>query len=516
MSAPERVHRILDDLPVALPEAYRAFLIAEPPPDRLASFQPLVASRADWEPIVSGFLREWHPLGGHLFPVEHLGEGRFACLQLAFPGRDIPVVGWDIAADLGEQCCLTLASSWADYRDRRQGGHLDPLAEMRLSQRRRMAAAERELRDALDRFDRVVESFHDRYRHRHGDAFEHHGRNALPRDRDWKPERFAVQDHLLGVMAYRFNGRDNVVEVTGFATRDHTNFARGSATVGLLLGLLCEWAAKGARAIRFLAETAGGKRRTQAHPMPYEVALLGWLFGAATRPDQCEISADQARRLFQILTPFPATVQRGLSRNPEFGTERACLAVHRQIWSSLEASLLLRWCPYAADLFAGTVDVGEPVRFQNLLHHARAAALAGFGLRLITVASETANVPSPRVEPLIGDPALPFGVLCHPNVASYWRRAVDGSEFPIEPHQPLILIGIPEYRSGESLQQGCSRLNRILGTLWPGIRALGIAPAAAPAPESTGGITLVMADQDGPLLDTELQERLQRCRRLRS
>lgn len=516
MTPPEQVYRLLDKLPARLPEDYRTFLIEASAPDQQASFQPLVATQTGWETVVSGFLREWHPLIGHLFPVEHLGEGCFACLQLKYPGQDIPVVGWDIAADLGEQSCLTLASSWIEYRNRRQDGHFDPLAEMRLPQRRRAAVAERELRDALDRFDRVVQSFHDRHQHRHGAAFEHHRRNALPRDRDWKPERFAVQDHLLGVMAYRFNGRDNVLEVIGFATRDHTNFARSSATVGLLLGLLCEWAAKGAQAIRFLTDATGGNRGVQPHPMPYEVALLGWLFGADTRPNQCEISADQARTLLQVLTPFPATVQRGLARIPELGMERACLAVHRQIWSPLEASLLLRWCPQAADLFAGTVDVGEPVRLQNLLHHARAAALAGFGLRLVMVASETTNAPSPRVELLIDEPELPFAVLCHPEVESRWRRASDGNEFVIEPQRPLILIGIPEYRSSDLLQQGCGRLGRMLQAHWPGIRTLGIVPAATPVLDPIEDITLVLADQDGSLLDTELQQRLQQCRRLRS
>ncbi len=505
---------VLENLPVALPEDYRRFLETAAPVPATASFRPLAPADADWQTVVAGFLREWHPLGGRLFPVEHLGEGIFACLLLGRPDGGISVVSWDIAADLGEQPFPELAASWAEYRDRRETGE-DPLPWLLLQGRRRVALAARELQESLDRFDRAVQSFHHQYATRHaGQVFEHHAQNARLRDRDWKPERFAVQDHLLGVMAYRFNAQDNAVDTVGFATRDHTHFARGSATAGLTLGLLCEWAVRGADTLRFLPTT--GRTDDPLLPVPREIVLLGRLLGADLRFDRREITAAQAAVMLQGLTPFPAAIRRALGDRLRQGAERACLAVHRELWSPWAAALLIAWCPQAAELFGGAVDPGEQVRYRALLYHARAAALASFGVEKLLATAETANQPTPQPKLLLGSSALAYSVGCQPAFATTWRRA-GGGEFEVAAGQPLVLTGIPDPAALTPLatRTWLAELRACAPRREPPPLILGIVPDRSVDPSGTSDLTVVAANQDRDALDEDLRNRLLKSRRIR-
>lgn len=512
---PPDLAAMLDNLPAALPEDYRQFLETAAPVPASEHFRPLAPAEAEWQTVVTGFLREWHPLGGRLFPVEHLGEGIFACLALGQPDSGIPVVSWDIAVDLGEQPFLELAASWAEYRHLREGGE-NPLSWLLRQGRRRVALAARELQQSLDRFDRAVQSFHDQYANRHaGQVFEHHTENSSLKSGDWKPERFAVQDHLLGVMAYRFNAPDNAIDVVGFATRDHTHFARGSATAGLLLGLLCEWAVCGADTLRFLPSTR--KADSEPQPVPREIAVLGRLLGADLDVGQRGITAAQAAILLQALTPFPAVVRRALGDRLRQGVERACLAVHRELWSPWAAALLIAWCPQAAELFGGAVDPGEQLRYQAVLYHARAAVLAGFGVEKLTTTAETLHQPTPQAELLLGSPALAYSVGCRPAFATTWRRA-GGGEVEVAAGHPLVLVGLPEPAAltPHATRNWLARLREQMPHRESAPLILGIAPDRSVAP---GGdlpdLILVTANQDRDALDEDLRNRLLKSRRIR-
>lgn len=238
-------------LAAPLPEDYRAFLLEDnPTPSQGSSangFMPLHLQPFEapyhFARVLRPFLREWDPLGGVLVPVEYLGEGLFACLHLCSPWSPTkpPVVLWEASADLAEQTLLPLAPDWLTYR-RSRGEGIDPLAEAAAFRRSRKRLAEREFSQAIAGFNLFSEWFHQKYgQANEGKDFEHHLLNHLPRYDEWRPERFCVHDHLLGVMGYCVNRLAGRIEVTGLATRDHTNYARGSASRALLLGLLCVW-----------------------------------------------------------------------------------------------------------------------------------------------------------------------------------------------------------------------------------------------------------------------------------
>lgn len=503
-----RIAAVEVELPAPLPDAYRSWLA------RASGGEGWLGPwDATWERTVRGFLREWHPLRARVVPVEHLGDGVFACLHLAGSQREARVIAWDIALDLAEQPMAVLAEHWPSYRDGRRRG-LDLLGDFGAVSEACRAAAARQLDQQVAAFEQSVGAFHDGYSDKHqGQAFEHHAENAIPRRSDWRPERFAVQDILLGVMTYRYNPGANYVDVVGFATRDHTNFARGSATASLLVGLLCEWALHDAAGIRFLRAVPPGDRANgEPAAVPREVAVLAALLDVEVSPDDAEIPAAACRGLLRELTPFPPGVRRH-TEAVGAGIERICLAVHRGLWNPMEAALLLASCPDAVALFTGGLDAGEHVRILTALPHARAALLAGFGVRAIETEAARLEAAASPVELL----PYPYAVLSRPAVPMEWRRPTGTDVLRVQARDPIAMVGL-----GTLDQIAEDRLEPFLAgvksaiepMLPPGCLLLGVVPDRAGM--RSGVLELIQADLDAAALDASIQKRLERTRRLRA
>lgn len=394
--AQEELLKGLETLLVApLPEEYRAFLLEDNPTPPQGSpahgFVPLHFRPSEapyhFAHALRPFLREWDPLGGVLAPVEYLGEGLFACLHLCSQRSPTkpPVVLWEICADLSEQTLLPLAPDWLTYR-RSRGEGIDPLGEAAALRYSRKRIAQRELAQAIAGFNRFSEWFHQKYSlDNGGKEFGHHLLNRLPRYDDWRPERFCVHDHLLGVMGYHVNRLAGRIEVTGLATRDHTNYARGSATRALLLGLLCEWAKQSCTGgIVFIPEWDVSE--SAPVPIPYEIALYGHLLGVDLKPDDREISYENCQKLFLRLTPFREEVRSELQSSGL--AVKACLMAHKGVWSISQIEDLLWFCPFTQELFQGSIVPEEQIRMALLLEHARMAMMAGMAEQMIRAQAE--------------------------------------------------------------------------------------------------------------------------------
>jgi hypothetical protein len=501
--------RVESGLVHPLPSTYRARLLSGD------EALPLPRATEEWIDTVEAFLAEWHPLGGRLVPVEHLGEGIFACLRLGAEGTE-PVIAWDVAADLAEQPLVRLGRSWESYGAARAEGW-DPLPLFRVPRDRRRLAVERDLGHALNAFERVAEWFHQRSTHQNrGEAYDHHTGGALPGPMDWKPQRFAVHDHLIGVVGYRFQPGPSRLEVAGFATRDHTNYARGSATAGLLVALLCEWAATGADTIRFV-EPAGVRAGNTVRPaaMPYEVAVLAWLLGVELQPEEPVIGRDAAARLLLELTPLPAALRPRLQRaGGSLG--RLCLAVHRQLWSGLEAGLLGAWFPDVESLFGEGIESAEQVRYLSMLAHARCAALIGFAQRSIQAQEEAAGRRGTLFLPILDEPLLAYAVAATANADVVWMPVERAAAEPerTAAGQPLVLVPVPDPARPdvvEWLQCAAAAAQRHV----PGARVIGIVPHRAPIPSHPIPCALASADQNALDLDLAIEQRLSQLRRLR-
>ncbi len=339
---------------------------------------------------MEAFQREWEPLHGALVPLEYLGEGLFACEhRTSHDGRQ-PVVLWDVAAALSEQTMFELAENAQDYLQNRHPNE-NPALDAIFERRERKRNAEAELREALECFEDFADFFHSQYRDGATEGseakggFEHDVLNRTPRYDEWKPERFCVHDNLMGVTGYRFNRAAARVEATGFATMDHTNYARASATRALLVCMLSEWAEQSApKGIVFVKDWRG--QTPDPAQIPYELALYGRVLGADLKTDALEISHSACKDLILKLTPFSDSTRTALAKSEL--SVKACLMALKGIWSVGQIEDLVRYCPYAEAVFDGNAYPEEQVRSGALAQHAKMAAMAGVAERMVRVLAE--------------------------------------------------------------------------------------------------------------------------------
>lgn len=345
---------------------------------------------------VAVFQKEWEPLGVSLKPVEYLGKGLFACEHQPNSIGPKPVVIWDTMADLAEQTMIKLAENLSAYEALRKSGN-NPSEETLSERRRWKRKAEVELIKAIEEFNRFAEGFHHEYQAQQAftgadgtddggiSTFEHDKVNRPPRYDAWKPERFCVHDHLMGVMGYRFNRTVDRLEVAGYATRDHTNYARGSATRSLLLCLLCEWAKQSVqKGIVFVDEWH--KSKPDPVVVPYEISLYGRVLGVDIKPGERELPYLACETLFLKLTPFSLQAREMLEKSDL--SIKACLIAHKGIWSIPQIEDLVRYCPMAQEIFEGSIQPEEQVRMAMAMEHAKLAVMAGIAEQMIRVQAE--------------------------------------------------------------------------------------------------------------------------------
>lgn len=512
------IERILKYLPNPIPESYIDFL----EDSTLNPTTLLHPSQVNWEKIIRAFQREWQPLNNYLFPVEHLYNGVFACLHLRETGKNMPIVAWDMMADLGEQPFLYLAKNWDEYRKNNNDDEQNFKSELTLTFEMQKKHFDSELKRSLSDFDKMVNVFQREYSQKSkndGMTFEHHEVMHAPiRSEDWKPERLAVEDILIGVMAYRFNRRENSIDVAGLATRDHTNFPRGSATKSLLTGLLCEWASKTAETIRFFHNVPENLKNTKlwTQYLPYEVALLGWILGVdLDKRDVC-LKPKQIERLFTEITELPSATRERLIRK-KTGSARVCLNIHRQIWSSLEVSLLEEWCPNAELIFSGEVDVGEQVRFLTLLLHARKAVLAGYAQRILQAQAEEGEHEDPEYEMINDNANFAYGFYIQPKFATEWviRESGGLNKKKIAKDTSIIIIPFPDNSDKNYLerwrQQCVDQIKKWFAKHW---QIIAIIPDKNDPELFFEDIMLVPADKDLLAIDMDILDRMNKSKRI--
>ena len=345
--------------------------------------------------IIVAFQKEWEPLNASLLPIEHLDEGVFACEYLKFNGTR-PIILWDVMTDLAEQPMMELAENSLAYKTLREAGE-NPFEITQFDRRRRKGKAEKELFKAIDVFNQFSRDFHQGY---HAEqisnapeedqdlsesTFEHDRVNRLPRYDAWKPERFCVHDHLMGVMGYRFNRINGYLEVTGYATRDHTNYARGSATRSLLLCLLCEWAKQsGHKGIYFVDKWY--KPRPDPVMVPHEIIVYARILGVDVQFDATELSHSTCKALFLKLTPFNFHARKILEKSDL--SIKACLMAHKGIWTTHQIADLVIYCPMTSILFDGDVQPEQQVQMGMAMEHARLAVMANIAEQMVRVQVE--------------------------------------------------------------------------------------------------------------------------------
>lgn len=221
----------------------------------------------------------------------------------------------------------------------------------------------------LDRLAWHVEQFGKRQN------FDHTEGGKLPRNHQWRPYRFCVQDVILGLTVIRHRRDLNCLEADVFLTAAIPEYEADSGVHGLSLLLLSDaYKSGGSMEMRFTEHIEDGQ-------VPRELVKLARTEGIRFEHNQKGIiTPSEAKQLYAALTGFSAKIRERIEWLEESGrvsTPLICYAIHHGLWERVEVEAILLTCPNPGLLLSGQVTPEQRLLFIQALGYGRGALLLG-------------------------------------------------------------------------------------------------------------------------------------------
>lgn len=303
-----------------------------------------------------------------LLPIESLGGGTFACLMC-----DSQPEGKVVLASLTDYIAPdqlpVLANTFREYLYNRLL-MLEPNTDaMQNEHTEKVAPLPKHKAHGLEVLERRVNEYNELF------PYDHAKGGKLPRNHDWRPYRFCIQDVLFGTTVVRHNREHNCLEIDVFLTANIPEYDELAGAQALTCFLLSEaYKCGGTMELRFTREVEGGR-------IPSEFRMLAARYGvsiAEERPGH--VSSDEARTFYAAITGFSPSLQERLTAMEQAGRlkmTRACYAVHHGVWSREQVELIVLGSQRPDSILAGLSLPHQRHLYNQDLLHARAAVLAG-------------------------------------------------------------------------------------------------------------------------------------------
>lgn len=221
------------------------------------------------------------------------------------------------------------------------------------------------------------------------------GITKLPREKDWRPIRFAVRDVILGVVVLRHEIKDNVIEVDFCVSDDPFEIDGYSGTRIVTIFILSEAYKSGSSmGVRFTSNFGN-----KSHPVPGQIFDLAFECGVELKKaSEGIITPKEARHLYLALTEFsPEAAQHAmeLSLADKVSPERVCYMVHHLTYTKEEMESLLLGTEFPENILLGKVTPQEHLLYQDVVLRTRDIVLGGIldrTLKLKEVTGEEGEV----------------------------------------------------------------------------------------------------------------------------
>lgn len=360
---PEEVRLLETVFDLHLPEDYRWFLRNY---GAVLSYELAVFGLGDPQriglPVADAILtlRLANPeLPLELVPIEDLGQGRFACVVSGEKRMKCsPVVRINLARPSPLAALTEVAPCFRDY------------IYNRLSQFYPTPTGD----SSLAVLEQRVQTFHAQC------GYDHAQGGRLPRNYDWRPYRFCVQDVLLAATVVKHARDDNCLIVDVFLTSDIPEYERGAGARALAAFLLSEaFKCGGTMEIRFTRNVDGGQMPTALMDVALEVGVQ--------LTHRQTITPSESRELYLALTGFSEALEQQIRKLHSSGVlsiERACYSVHHGLWTQPEVESIILGSRYPGSILGGKSLPEQRHLFLQDLLYARAAVLGGFLDRKLT------------------------------------------------------------------------------------------------------------------------------------
>lgn len=303
----------------------------------------------------------------NLIPIEDIGEGCFACLVVSdekYPFS--PVVGYDIENPTPLADLPKLSNCFSDYLFTRLNT---------LIPEDNQSPEDDEITQAWSVFEKHILKYHKDHQYDHATG------GKLPRNHEWRPYRYCIQDVLFGVVVVQHLREANCLNVDVFLTAEIPEYGPLAGAKALASFLLSEaYKCGGTMEIRFTNEVENGK-------VPQELQLLAEQYDVVFEQDKLgRISPAEAKALYAAVTDFSPPLQEKINQLEKAGRvkmARACYVVNHGVWTKEQVEMIVLGSEFPDSVLGGMSQPDQWVRYQHDLLHARAALLTGMFERLL-------------------------------------------------------------------------------------------------------------------------------------
>ncbi len=341
---------------ISLPDEFRQFLLAVngcviPGRLKILGLDALTDRSGSLEEALA-LLRFGFGLKPHLLPIEDLEGGLWAFLDCS-------------PKSAGSVQELAVSASGTEARSRQSHRSFNEYCRRRLNRPPDWEAiAQRTLRERIAEFQK-----------RHD--YSHHGKGKLPRNHDWRPYRFCIQDVVFGSTVVRHSRELNCLEVDVFLTAEVQSYDPLAGALALTRFILSEaWKCGGTMEVRFSNAVEGGH-------VPAALRKLAERYGIQLSSSR--MKPVEAKALYAAFTGFSALALerlKALESSERMSVAQACYLVHQNLWTVTQVEFLL-----SSELpeipLRGLVSPLQRLLWHYGMQRARGAGLAGLLMRTL-------------------------------------------------------------------------------------------------------------------------------------
>lgn len=303
-----------------------------------------------------------------VIPVEELGDGQYACLMCPERKKDeTPVFIVDIENPVPIEQLSILAPGFRDYLYNRLLLMLEPSVPIQKNAQ--------DIQKALKVFEEHVLKYDDQFQYDHATG------GKLPRNHDWRPYRYCIQDVVFGITVVRHLRESNSLQVDVFLTAEVPEYDSLAGALALASFLLSEaYKCGGTMEIRFTKNVENGQ-------VPQELQLLAGQYNIEFEQASLgRISPEEAKALYAALTNFSPPLREKTNQLEQAGRvkmARACYVVNHGVWTKEQVEMIVLGSEFPDSILGGMAQPNQWARYQHDLLHSRAALLAGMLERLL-------------------------------------------------------------------------------------------------------------------------------------
>jgi hypothetical protein len=288
-----------------------------------------------------------------LIPIHVIEKGVFACIDC--DSEHIRL--WVANRPIGEQNWTYLAGSFEEYL-------FKLIAKPFWHQK------------GFEILKRHVDQYQSTYQYDHAKG------GKLPRNHEWRPYRFCIQDVLFGSTVVRHLREANCLQVDVFLTADIPEYGPFAGALALISFLLSEaYKCGGTMEVRFTKNVEDGQvpQELQDLARQYEIVF--------SQADNGKILPSEAKALYAALTGFSPSLKQKIYELEQAGRvkmARACYVVHHGVWSKEQVEMIVLGSEQPDSVLSGQTQAHQRHLYLHDLLHARAALLGGMLDRVLS------------------------------------------------------------------------------------------------------------------------------------